>query len=33
MSRVEDLENEIEDIIQDFELHNGRTLLHTVAFY
>lgn len=33
MSRVDDLEDEIEGIIQKFEETNDRTLLHTVAFY
>lgn len=33
MREAGDLENEMEDIIQEFELKNKRTLLHTVAFY
>lgn len=33
MKEADDLENEIEDIIQEFEAKNSRTVLHTVAFY
>lgn len=33
MKRADDLEDELEEIIQEFELRNSRTLLHTVLFY
>ncbi len=33
MKEAADLEDEVEDIIQEFELKNGRTVLHTVSFY
>ena len=33
MKEADDIENEIEDIVQEFEIKNARTLLHTVAFY
>ncbi len=33
MREASDVEDEIEDIIQLFEMKNSRTLLHTVLFY
>jgi RNA polymerase II subunit A C-terminal domain phosphatase SSU72 len=33
MKHVEDLEDDMEGIIHDFEDENGRTLLHCVLFY
>jgi hypothetical protein len=33
MKGSEDIEDELEEIIQEFELKNSRTLLHTVLFY
>lgn len=33
IKEADDIENEIEDIVQEFEIKNSRTLLHTVAFY
>lgn len=33
MSQSEDLDNEIDEIIQDFESKTERTVLHTVQFY
>ena len=33
MRSSEDVEDELEEIIQEFELKNSRTLLHTTLFY
>ena len=33
MRDAEDLEDEIEEILQEFEVKNSRTILHTVLFY
>lgn len=33
IQHTEDMENEIEELLQEFEEKSGRTFLHTVCFY
>lgn len=33
MSESEDLDNDIDELLQDFESKNERTILHCVFFY
>jgi len=33
MKEASDVEDEMEEIIQEFEIKNSRTVLHTVSFY
>ncbi|XP_043837201.1 RNA polymerase II subunit A C-terminal domain phosphatase SSU72-like [Dromiciops gliroides] len=33
IQQAEDMENEIDDLLQEFEEQSGRTFLHTVCFY
>ena len=33
MTKSTDLDNEIDELLQDFETRRGRSVLHTVLFY
>lgn len=33
IQHTEDMENEIDELLQEFEEKSGRTFLHTVCFY